>query len=186
MLALMGIGQSRYVKLRNDEVRGRTESEINQAVITKGQNRVSRSGSHVSVSPGDVIEWLNPPGNYFEVELIGSRRLSEEEFFGLTREPFPSEEQTGHRLDLVLGIDPLSGMPSEMKVDALMVLRRVVEDKGLTGMLKSEGVVSPESIMRMKNYVELAAKKMARQATDHGTPEAGPGNTYQVNTKTTP
>jgi hypothetical protein len=155
MLAFMGPGQVREVWVPREIVKNGSSDLINKAVVNLGQNDRSPSKEHVSVSSGDVIEWVfgEDASRYYMVELIGFLEISPGEFQGMVNAESTPVERTAERLRLVNGMDPLSGMPGEMKLATLLVLRDILSNDTMCGMLKKEGTVGEAMLGRLRTHV---------------------------------
>jgi hypothetical protein len=173
MFALMGPGQVREVEVPDDVVEDGSTDQINRAVFHCGQNDRQRSGSYVSVSAGDVIEWpfAKDPrlSRFFLIELLGYQELTREQFEGMSLQEETSGASPLKGLRMVHGIDPLAAMPTDMKVTALIVLHHLFSSARIGATLIGDGILDEESFMRMQEFVANAMEQL-RMAPESGPP----------------
>lgn len=160
MLAFMGPGHVREVQVPEEIIQSGSTDQINTAVFNLGQNDKSPSRQHLSVSPGDVIEWVlgdEAPSRYYVVELIGFSELTKEQFDRVNCEDHPAGELPLGRFHLVRGMDPLAGMPSEMKISTVLVLQHVLSRDHT---LIEDGVITEKMHTDIKKFVDGVLKDL--------------------------
>lgn len=163
MFAFMGGEEIRMVEVPDDIVvsYANDSQKLNSTIYSLGQNE-SQLKEAPSVSPGDIIEWsfVDPP-RYFQVELIGFHELTVEQFNELSSSDEPPGSVAMSML-MHLGIDPLRGMPSELKVLSLQVLVEALGDSAFRDAFTDTGTATADDLSELEQFAQRALDSLRR------------------------